>query len=106
WPPSQNALWRAFRNRTILSREGRAWYKYTAEALVGAPKVEGPVHIEVELAPPTKRRYDPDNRIKGLFDALVKSKVIEDDDNRIIKWYAVSTDTEGFIGVRVTIRPL
>lgn len=110
WPPSQNALWRAFRGRTILSKVGREWYAYASEQLENAPKVKGPVHILVELRPPNKRRFDPDNKVKPLFDALVKSGIIEDDTYTIIPRFEVSVSEpqgeNGFVGARITITPL
>ena len=108
WPPSQNALWRAFRGRTILSKQGRLWYEQAAKELLaqGAAKMVGPVIINVELAAPTRRSYDPDNKIKALFDSLVKSAIIEDDSNLIIKHYTVSVDGAGFQGARITLRCL
>ena len=108
WPPSQNALWRAFRGRNILSKAGRLWYEQAAQELMAqrAFKMAGPVSIDVELAAPTRRRYDPDNKIKALFDSLVKSAIIEDDSNLIIKRYSVSIDGTGFQGARITVRCL
>ena len=108
WPPSQNALWRAFRGRNILSVAGREWYVTAASELMAqrAVKMTGPVEIEVELAAPTKRRYDPDNKIKAIFDSLVKSAIIEDDSNLIVRRYSVIVRDGGFQGARVTIRGL
>ena len=53
---------------------------------------------------PHKRRYDPDNRIKAVFDLLVKNAVLERDDDSIIHSFAVFTQVDGFDGVTVTIR--
>lgn len=106
WPPSVNDLYRAFRGRNILSAKARKWYEDgKAELLLQrATPVIGTVEIAVELASPTKRRYDPDNRIKAIFDLLVRCGIIEDDDNATIKRYSVDVDGEGFLGARVTIR--
>lgn len=89
-----------------MSKQGRLWYERAALELMaqGARKMLGPVSIDVELAAPTRRRYDPDNKIKALFDSLVKSAIIEDDSNLIIKRYSVSVDGTGFQGARITLR--
>lgn len=106
WPPSQNALWRAYNGRNILSAQGRQWYKTAADELLcqRARPIKGPVVIQVDLAAPTRREYDPDNKVKALFDSLVKSGIIEDDSNRIIKRHSVSVDGES-VGAKVTIIP-
>jgi Holliday junction resolvase RusA-like endonuclease len=105
WPPSVNELWRSWNGRNILSSRARRW-KAAAEVELLAQKpvpVPGPVVIHVELASPYGRRFDPDNKIKALFDLLVKSGIIEKDDDSIVKDHRVTVDGEGFKGARITI---
>ena len=87
WPPSANKRMGVFRGKMILSREARAWYAEASDAVAEQrPKtVTGPIHIRIYLYPPSKRKYDPDNKIKILLDCLVKNNLIEDDNNSIIK---------------------
>lgn len=89
-----------------MSAQARAW-KASAELELVAQRPEpvaGPVQIDIELASPTRRKFDPDNRVKALLDLLVKNGVIEADDNSVLKKFSVSVDGEGFCGARVTIR--
>ena len=108
WPPSVNSIWRQFRGRTILSKQGRLWYE-KAKAELAAQKsvlIIGPVSIHIKLCSPTRRSYDPDNKVKGLFDSLVRSKVIEDDNYKIIRHYSVEVDEGGLAGAEITIKVL
>jgi Holliday junction resolvase RusA-like endonuclease len=107
WPPSTNSLWRAYRGRNILSRPARLWAIKAEKELLdqGARPTRGPVEVDIELCAPTRRAFDPDNRTKAVLDLLVKSYVIEDDNNSIVKRISVSIG-EGFVGARVTIRPV
>ena len=91
-----------------MSKVGREWYAASAQELLAqrARPMTGPVEIDVELSAPTKRRYDPDNKIKPLFDSLVKSAIIEDDSNLIVRRFSVTVAEGGFQGARVTIRGL
>lgn len=110
WPISTNAIWRSVNGRTILSEAARRWFRDAGEELMlqRPNAIKGPVEIEVALFAPTKRAYDPDNRMKVLFDALVKNGIIEDDNNRIIKQHAVTqiTDGERGPGAYVTVFPV
>ncbi len=107
WPPSTNSLWRAFRGRNILSKQARIWSENASKELVEqkATLVSGPVTIDIELSSPTKRSYDPDNRVKALLDLLVKNGIIEDDNNSIVHKLSIYTQCgELFKGARVSIR--
>ena len=82
WPPSQNSLWRSWNGRNILSKRGREFYKDAEEKLRAqhpGPPLDFPVKVTIHLMPPTKRKYDTDNHVKAVFDALVKGGVLKDD---------------------------
>lgn len=55
-----------------------------------APKVPGPVKVDVQIKPfRDKRRRDLDNTLKSALDLLVRNHVIEDDSRIIdlrIRW--------------------
>ncbi|HHF6940351.1 TPA: RusA family crossover junction endodeoxyribonuclease [Haemophilus influenzae] len=75
YPPSVNHYWRHTRSgRHYISEAGR---KFKAEAL----------QILQQFNPfyPDNRNRDPDNINKGLFDSLVASGLIQDDNNKVIK---------------------
>ena len=84
FPPSVNACWRVFRNRSILSRRGR---EYRAEA-IKAMKLQGlykegvseRLSVSLTLHPPTLRKYDIDNFCKASFDALSHAGFWVDDE--------------------------
>ncbi len=106
WPPSTNSLWRAVRGRNILSRQYRLWQDKAEEELFaqGLVKVDGPVTIDIELNSPHKRRYDPDNRVKAILDMLVRTLILEDDNDSFIHRLTVYTQLGGFEGATVKIR--
>lgn len=107
WPPSTNALWRAFRGRNILSRQARLWAE-SAEKELRAQRAElvpGPVEVHIALCAPHKRRYDLDNRIKAVLDLLVKQGLIEDDGHAVVRKIIASVG-DGFQGAKVTIHPV
>lgn len=81
YPPSVNHLYRHPGPRTLISREGRR-YREAVCALLAAARVarfEGPLHIEIELYPPDRRRRDVDNAQKALLDSLQHGGLYRDD---------------------------
>lgn len=66
-----------------------AWRKQADIAVMlarrAAPVGHGPATVEIELRPPTKRRFDGDNLVKGVLDSLVRMNVLEDDDNKHVR---------------------
>lgn len=82
FPPSLNRMWRTFRGRMLLSRDGRLYRASAVSAtLQSQPLVYGahPVEIDIRAWLPDNRRRDADNLLKAPLDALVASGVIEDD---------------------------
>lgn len=58
----------------ILSKNGMPseWLKFASRDDIS-------YDVHVSLHPPSEKRYDLDNRLKVLFDGLVRAKVIKDD---------------------------
>lgn len=84
YPPSQNAIWRAYKGRMILSESYRLWLNLSASEIMlgmrGQKPVKGPYAMTVRLDRPDRRRRDLSNvGTKCLEDSMVKAGVIEDD---------------------------
>ncbi|AUR88381.1 endodeoxyribonuclease [Vibrio phage 1.112.O._10N.286.46.B11] len=84
YPPSVNACWRVFNNRSILSKRGR---EYRADAIkamqsigLGNEMLTERLQVHLTLHPPTLRKYDIDNFCKATFDALSHAGFWEDDE--------------------------
>ena len=92
WPPTVNTLHTVSKGRKILSARGRAWYEEAGWLLARAASslVRGRVEIAIKLYPPTRRRYDIDNRIKPVLDLLTKHQIIEDDDITVVRRLTVT----------------
>jgi len=75
WPPSVNRYYRSINGRQILSKTGRQYKKDVAYLLAeyciryGLP-MHGDLRVSVEYFPPSRRKYDIDNFLKALLDAL------------------------------------
>ena len=84
FPPSVNACWRVFRNRSILSKRGREYRASVFEhmKLIGLDEelLSGRLRVRIALYPPDARRRDIDNYCKATFDALSHAKFWIDDE--------------------------
>lgn len=82
WPPSTNRIWRQWKGRTLLSREGRQ-YRAEVGQLVMAARVQGfgraPLRVAIEASMPDRRRRDLDNLLKAANDAMQAARLFEDD---------------------------
>lgn len=94
-PPTANQYYRHVGGRVLISRDGRL-YREALKDLVTAKRASerhlpagagtvpqqpltGRVAIVLDIFPSNLRRWDLDNRWKGLLDALTKAKVWKDD---------------------------
>jgi crossover junction endodeoxyribonuclease RusA len=79
WPPSANTYYRNFNGRMVLSEAGRK-YRNEVAAIFNGIKQEGRLAMFASLYPPNRRKFDCDNRIKALQDALQYAGVFDDDE--------------------------
>jgi crossover junction endodeoxyribonuclease RusA len=86
FPPSVNHYYRRVGLRTLISRKGRAFRSTVCARLatLGVRRLAGPLHIQIEIYPPDRRRRDLDNVQKALLDALQHGGLY-DDDSQIVK---------------------
>lgn len=81
FPPTVNHMWGFAGKRKYLKKEAHEFRRIVQEACVEAKaKIHGRIAIYIALYPPTKRKFDLDNRIKALQDALEHAGVYLDDE--------------------------
>ena len=104
YPPSVNHYYRCVGNRMLISREGRKFRKHVCSILSLAKirPLAGPLHIEIDVFPPDRRRRDLDNVQKSLLDALEHGGAYEDD-SQIVKLVVEKHDPvrQGKVTVRI-----
>lgn len=90
WPPTLNTYYVCIHGRKVLSKKGRL-YSLDVKKLAYAAgvnfKIDVPIEVEIGLAPPRNGKWDGDNYIKALFDAMVNAEIIVDDS--LIEFYSV-----------------
>lgn len=85
FPPSANSIWRNVNGRTLVSKDYRKWkaaaMKMIAFKAIGEHDwLKGRLAVSIFLTPSTDHKWDIDNRVKPVLDAL---ECIIDDDNQI-----------------------
>ena len=84
WPPTANKIWRHARGQNYLSRPYKDFLSLTYMVVRQQlprhhRRIETPVRLTIDLYPPNRVRYDIDNRIKPILDALTRAGVWQDD---------------------------
>ena len=84
WPPSVNRYWRRVGTHVLISREGRQYRRAGIIATKSCDQrkhwpLEGSLSIDIEAAPPDRRRRDLDNLLKALLDMLHHAGGYNDD---------------------------
>lgn len=77
-PQSQNAYYRIFKNRFVITREGKEYRRRIREELGEVKQIRGLVRLDIHFEFKDKRLRDLDNYHKCFIDAI-KNLVIEDD---------------------------
>lgn len=86
FPPSINHYWRHTainrKPRVYLSAEGLAYRATVAALLANAmpTPLVGRIKVVMRMYAPNKRRYDIDNRVKAVLDALTHAGLWADDE--------------------------
>ena len=105
YPPSVNTYWRANGKRRFISKAGMVFLT----EVIKRCKVEkmpqfGDARLEVEIIvyPRSKRKFDLDNCLKSILDALQKARVY-DDDYQIDRLYVARGEQIKDGGCKVTL---
>lgn len=117
WPPTVNSYWKPITRKgtgaLVLTGAATA-YREVALSMLQKQKMKGlaildPVAITVTYHPPTKRKYDIDNFLKGTFDAITHGYVWKDDE-QIVDMRVTKGPVKKFgrvqIQISTTIPPL
>lgn len=97
-PPSVNTMFSNVPGKgRVKTKEYAAWRESSAwEVAAQKPRrFDCEVSISIKLVAQSNRRQDADNRLKGLGDLLVLTKVIKDDSNSIVRKLTVEWVEDG-----------
>jgi len=87
FPPTVNHMWGMSGKRKYLKKEAIDFRKAVTEAAIEAKaKISGRLAIFIALYPATKRKFDIDNRVKAVQDALQLAGVFLDDEQVDFLW--------------------
>ncbi|WP_178862089.1 RusA family crossover junction endodeoxyribonuclease [Thiomicrorhabdus cannonii] len=84
WAPSANTYYRRAGQHIHLSLKGRQFKAAVAQVLqaqgLHRERISHRLRVRIELYPPNRRKFDIDNRIKPLLDALQHGGLFVDDE--------------------------
>ena len=79
FPPSVNHAWLTHGKRRFRTKEYLAFENEVASILGGTILYGQSYEVHITLFPSSFRRYDVDNRVKPLLDAITRSGLWDDD---------------------------
>ena len=101
---SINKYYRSWKNKVLISKEGREFKKELELHLTNYEKILGKIKLNIVLDFKDKRKRDVDNYAKVLIDCL-KNKLFEDDD-QIYQLYMEKHIGCGYNQISIEIIPL
>lgn len=108
WVPSVNTYYRRAGNHIHLSNKGRSFKAEVVKQLKAMrlqnEAIKDRLKVHIELIPPNRRKFDIDNRIKPLLDALQDAGLFADDeqiDILKVNRMAIDGNKEGYCLVRI-----
>ena len=78
-PPSINHYWLTAGKRRYISKEG-LYFRQLIHQSAKNQRIEGRLQLYIELTASNKRKWDCDNRVKAVQDALQHAGVFDDDE--------------------------
>ena len=97
FPPSVNTYYRTYLGRMLISRKGREYRRAVLAEIVRQKVTQGlgDARLTVSIAchRGDKRKYDLDNLLKGLLDAMQHAGLF-DDDEQIDELYIAREDID------------
>ena len=82
YPPSVNSYWKANGHRRYISLEGQAFTQEVSLIVKNSrakPFGNKRLAINICIHPRSKRKFDLDNTLKAILDALMKAGMYDDD---------------------------
>ena len=87
FPPTSNHMWGYAGKRKYLKKEAHEFRAKVTEAAIEAKaKIHGRLAIFIALYPSSRRKFDIDNRVKAVQDALQLAGVFLDDEQIDFLW--------------------
>jgi crossover junction endodeoxyribonuclease RusA len=83
WPPSVNHYYLRTRTNVIINKKGKEFREivyFLLKKFSNKFSFEKRLKVEIVLFPPNKRKFDLDNRLKGLLDSIEYSGVFVNDE--------------------------
>ena len=98
YPPSVNTYWRANGKRRFISKEG-VLFKTAVQAICMQDKIksfgDSRLSVNIYIHPRSKRKFDLDNCLKAILDALMNANVYDDDSQIDMLSITRSTERKG-----------
>jgi len=108
WPPTVNHIWKRSNKGMYLTPKGRQYYKDAVAQILDQVHPElltQRLSVTIDLYPPSRHKWDIDNRTKCVLDAISRAGIWEDDeqvDRLIVERHERDPDKKGLAVVTIT----